>query len=315
MLGGRPPTDVLPGGYKPHRRSSSILPTPRSVRNGGVDWDRLLSLVFGVISFILFFGFLSRGQTIEQAATETGNMRQELTRVQEEASHLRTSLNFLEQEVNEKDNAVVALQREVGQYRDQSDRLDSMLEGYRGQVHKLEVSLSHKDRDCKVREEELEATVAQVKAEQGVTEQRIKDELRVSHDLQVKVGGLERDLVIAQKKLEECKVGKAPTQAASGQQGNQEQPKDHHARKELPEDGTQKSTTTNKEPQQAKNAKTQGPPSKNASKDAPKDASKDSSKDGGRKLGSGNEANAANVEKAASKTEASSTTSDHSDVL
>lgn len=306
MLAGRPPTDTLPGGYRPHRRSTSILPTPKSMRNGGVDWDRLLSLVFGVISFMLFFGFLSRGQVIEQASIENGNMKDELTRVQEEASHLRSSMNFMEQEMNAKENAVVALRREVGQYRDQSDRLDSMLEGYRGQVHRLEVSMSHKERDCKAREEELEAAMAQAKAEQGVTEQRIKDELHVSHDLQVKLGGLERDLVLSQNDLASCRAGKAPGQAASGQQeqkGNQEQAKEQHARKDLPQDNAQPSSTTNNAPQ------------KPNSTQQPEQPSKDASKDGGRKLGGGNEANAANVQKAAGDTQAGSVASDHSDVL
>lgn len=207
------PIDELPGGYRPHRRNTSILPTPRALKHQNVAWDRVLSIIFGVLSVVFFFGFLYRGQALEQASTNMDLVKEELNKAREEASHLRSSVSYFEQEINAKESASTSLRREVTQYRDQADRLGSMLEGYRSQVHKMEVQLSNKDKNCKTREEELEAAVAKAEADHKVAEQRVKDEFEVSHHLQIKVGRLERDLAIAQEDLTKCQAG---TSATSG---------------------------------------------------------------------------------------------------
>lgn len=215
MLGRRPPIDSLPGGYRPHKRSSSLLKTPRS--DGNLDWDRLMAIILGVATFLLFCGFMVRGQAIGEASRNVNMLQEQLAKYQQEISQLRSSVSHYEQEVDAKEMRATALSQEVNQVRAQSDRLDGMIEGYRGQVHRMEVQLSKKERECKVREEELEATVSKEVSLKTASEQRVADELKVSHGLMLKVNRLEKDLEGAKGDLAKCEAGdKVDMQTHSG---------------------------------------------------------------------------------------------------
>ncbi|GMH38207.1 hypothetical protein BSKO_06091 [Bryopsis sp. KO-2023] len=152
-------------------------------RGEKVDWSRLMSLVFGATSLLLLFGFLSKARSLGTANDDVESLKQQLSRAQQETSQCRTNLNYMEQDVANKENAARSLRHEVGQYREQSDRLDNMLQGYRGQVHDLEVKLSKTEEECKKREEELEAVVAATKAEKRGVEQQVRDQVAIVHQI------------------------------------------------------------------------------------------------------------------------------------